>query len=460
MRRARAADPPSPAPSIVLVSPLHRLVSEVSVTQPTTRSETHRAPPTGPVGAGLVPDGDLAFADRPFLRWRERLLAWKLAHADGWSDDAFVSLVDGLDRAVTTIDGRGFRVTPLVRVPGHDLAGTLYMKDETRSVAGTHHARHLFGRLLTLEVRGASRERPLVVAGGSALAIAGAVLAAAARRTLHAYLRRGTPADVVKRLSDLGAFVTLCDPEDGRDPCPRALREAMLRGALPLSCAGLDEGLAPTGAETLAWEVTSELAGRPLDHAFVQVHRGVLVQATGRALGHAVARGALVQRPRLHAVQLRGASPLATRYELVAQELDSALGLGPAAPRSDDASASAIAFRLRRADRIAAGFGDVVVQRALRQIARRPHHYLRAWDEAGFMAREPDESLGDWLGVVTTMLESGGVPVIVDDALEGTATLGLAGYLALAPSGRLRAASDDRDDTADPGSSLVVLSEE
>ncbi|HRE92554.1 MAG TPA: pyridoxal-phosphate dependent enzyme, partial [Myxococcota bacterium] len=135
--------------------------------------------------------GDLAFPDRPFLRWRHRLHAYHLGLERGLTDQAIISKIENLDEAVARIDRR-FTVTPLVRAD--EIASILsreapiYIKDETGHVAGSHKARHLFPVLLALEVMGVERERPLAIASCGNAALAAAVLARAAERSLMVFI--------------------------------------------------------------------------------------------------------------------------------------------------------------------------------------------------------------------------------------------------------------------------------
>jgi cysteine synthase len=130
-------------------------------------------------------EGDTTYAERPFLRWRHRLHAYHLALSLGWSDTDFIGLVSRLEDAVARLDRR-FVVTPLLRAD--DIAALLareaplWVKDETRHVAGSHKARHLFPVLLALEVTSGAKSTPLAIASCGNAALAAAVLARAAER--------------------------------------------------------------------------------------------------------------------------------------------------------------------------------------------------------------------------------------------------------------------------------------
>ena len=95
-----------------------------------------------------LPAGEMNFgrtgADEPdpFLRYRALLSPYRLARAAGLPDGAWADLVGELDLALTGVDGRGFRATPLARHPALARAvgvtGELWVKDATGDVSGSH----------------------------------------------------------------------------------------------------------------------------------------------------------------------------------------------------------------------------------------------------------------------------------------------------------------------------------
>ncbi|MFO0750872.1 MAG: pyridoxal-phosphate dependent enzyme [Myxococcota bacterium] len=420
-----------------------------------------------PLGLG----GDLRYAERPFLRWRHRLHAWHQAMQAGWSDEAFIALVERLDHAVAEVDGRGFRVTPLrpARALAHALRvrGPLWVKDETHAVGGSHKARHLFGILLGLEVAGqALADRPLAIASCGNAALAAAVLARAAKRRLQVFIPPDAEAAVVKRLDELGADIVVCRRVDTTpgDPCVTAFRAAVQEGALPFACQGPENGMAIEGGETLGWELVTQLAALEpmpaggdvadpprLDRVFVQVGGGALGAAVGRALQQATASHALGRMPRIHAVQTAGAWPLARAYERLARRLDAALGHGREgqAPGELELGEAAFAFRNERAGRLALAFGGETVQAELRRAAQRRSEFMWPWEQAPNSVAHGilDDETYDWLALTRAMLQGGGYPIVVDEptlihanalgvggtsiAADETGTAGLAGLYAL-----------------------------
>ena len=378
----------------------------------------------------------------PFVRYRALFHAYHVARAAGWADARYTALVGELDDAVATVDGHGFRVTPLLRVPalaraaGLELHGTVWVKDETGNVAGSHKARHLFGMLLELRVAEALGEEdpaaPLAIASCGNAALAAAVVARAADRTLRVFVPEGADPAVLTRLHDLGAAVVTCPrrPGEAGDPSYLRLLEAIADGAIPFTCQGPDDGLAIEGGATLAWEIVDELctAGASLDRIVVQVGGGAL--ASGIALGFddAVSLGVLARAPRLDTVQTRGAWPLARAHGRLLEDLAAVEG------QALDAAQ---------------------VQGALRAAATRRSHYMRPWETAPVSVAHGilDDETYDWLAVERAMLVSGGRALVVDEPdlvqanviaceatgidADETGTAGVAGLLALGAGGHL-----------------------
>jgi threonine synthase len=379
----------------------------------------------------------------PFIRYRAMFHAYHVARAAGWGDARYVDLVRGLDDAVAGVDGSGFRVTPLVRAPaiaraaGLGARGTVWVKDETGNVAGSHKARHLFGILLELRVAEALGDgdpsSPLAIASCGNAAFAAAVVARAAGRELRVFVPTTADAGVVDRLRGMGARVVTCPrrPGEAGDPSYLRLQEALAAGAVPFTCQGPDNGLAIEGGSTLAWEISDELraAGASLDRIVVQVGGGAL--ASGIALGFddAAAIGAIETVPTLDTVQARGGAPLARAYERVLADLGMVAGT-PADPS--------------------------VVHDGLRRVADHRSSYMWPWEtEPASVAHGIlDDETYDWLAVVRAMLLTGGRSVVVDEPdlraanalacgatgidADETGTAGVAGLLALAAQGILK----------------------
>ncbi len=380
----------------------------------------------------------------PFVRYRALFHAYHVARAAGWGDARYVDLVRELDDAVARVDGRGFRVTPLVRAPGIAHAaglgtkGTAWVKDETGNVAGSHKARHLFGILLELRVAEAVGDgdpgRPLAIASCGNAALAAAVLARAAERELRVFVPGSADGATVDRLRELGAAVVVCPRRAGEagDPAYHRLQEALAGGAVPFTCQGPDNGLAIEGGATLAWEIADELraAGGALDRIVVQVGGGALASGIALGFGDAAAILAIDAVPRLDTVQARGGSPLVRAWERVLDDLGLVAGT-PVDPG--------------------------VVHDGLHRVANRRSRYMWPWETEPVSVALGilDDEAYDWLAVVRAMLVTGGRAVVADEALlleanalacaatgidaDETGTAGVAGLLALARGGFVQA---------------------
>ena len=361
---------------------------------------------------------DFPFDDpepNPFLCYR------RLLHAchQGLPDAEFCELVLDLDRRVAAVDGHGFTATPFARADalsdrlGFSARGGVWVKDETGNVSGSHKARHLFGVLIWLEVverlglADPDDRRELAIASCGNAALAAAVVAAAAGRTLDVFVPVDADPVVLERLTELGADITVCPREAGvpGDPTVRRLDEALAAGALPFTCQGNLNGLAVEGGQTIGWELAA--AGVPLDCLVVQVGGGALASACIHALQEAVALGALGELPRIDTVQTEGAWPLKRAFDAV----------------------------VRRGD--------------LDYAARHRSEFMWPWEEEPRSVAHGilDDETYDWLAVVEGMLATGGVPVVVGEELlveanqlacdstgidvDPTGSAGLAGLAAL-----------------------------
>ncbi len=404
----------------------------------------------------------------PFVRHRTLFHAWHAARGLGWSDADYIALVERLDEAVAAVDGHGFRVTPFFRAAelsdrlGFSGGGGVWVKDETGNVSGSHKARHLMGTLLELEVAEAARRGadggapgtggvggpgdapgpggapgtppPFAVASCGNAALAAAVVARAANRPLDVFIPPDADPAVVARLRELGARLEVCErrPGVGGDPTYNRLLAAVAEGALPFTCQGNLNGFAVQGGETMGWEMAAglETGGARLDRVFVQVGGGALAAAVGGGLAEARALGAAVGPGRFHAVQTHGAHPLERAYEHVAARV-----------RAGETPAAALAFA-----------------------ARHRSQFMWPWEEEPQSIAHGilDDETYDWLAVVRAMLETGGSPVVVDEAtlaeandlavsttgidVDHTGSAGLAGLLAM-----------QRDGAIDPAETVAVL---
>ncbi|HVP65679.1 MAG TPA: pyridoxal-phosphate dependent enzyme [Anaeromyxobacteraceae bacterium] len=361
----------------------------------------------------------------PFVRYRELLSPYRLARSAGLSDDAWAEIAGALDAALASVEGRGFRVTPMELAPGlaraAGLPADLWLKDETGNVSGSHKARHLMGVMLYLRVLEAGRlpagegirARRLAIASCGNAALAAAVIARAARWPLDVFIPPGASASVVRRLEDLGASVWVCERRTGEagDPCYLRFREAVARGALPFGVQGTANGLAVEGGRTLAYEMAERLraAGSAPESLFVQVGGGALASALAQGFATAVALGVLPRLPRLLAVQTASCAPLERAW--------------------------------RRSE-------GVPIAEAVRQRSR----FMWPWETAPSSVADGilDDETYDWWAIVEGMRRSSGHPLVVGEELlvraqhlvrsqagiaaSATGTAGLAGALAEPPA--------------------------
>ncbi|MDR7484446.1 MAG: pyridoxal-phosphate dependent enzyme [Armatimonadota bacterium] len=366
---------------------------------------------------------------QPFIHYRHLLYAYHAARARGLPDEAFVRLVEDLDRRVAQVDGHGFAVTPFFRSEGLSAhlgfapGGGVWVKDETGNVSGSHKARHLMGLLILLDVAErtgaapwtADARPPLAIASCGNAALAAAVVARAGGWPLEVFIPTWAEPQVVARLEALGARLVVCPRTDGvpGDPTYRRLKEALAAGALPFTCQGPDNGLTIEGGMTLGYEMVSALAasGRALDRVFLQVGGGALASSTIQAYQDARRLDALAALPRVHAVQTRGGHPLARAYDLVRRRLLEAIerefGARPAP--GDGPQAQADLIRVHADSR--------AVQEALHYAATHRSEFMWPWEEepksvaSGIL----DDETYDWLAIVKGMVATGGFPVVVSE---------------------------------------------
>jgi threonine synthase len=333
----------------------------------------------------------------PFVRYRTLFHGYHAARAAGSSDGDITRLIQRRDRGVARVDGHGFRVTPFQHAEALGAIvglADLWIKDETGNVSGSHKARHLFGTLLELELAGGPRfssvDRLAIASCGNA-ALAAAVVARAAGRALEVFIPPDAEPAIVTRLQELDARLTTCPRRPGEvgDPTFHRLREALADGAVAFTCQGNLNGLAVEGGETLGWEMVGDLVARDahLDHVVVQVGGGALAASVMQAFREAHQLGALRSLPAFHAVQTRGAFPLARAYELVAARL------GTSREESD-------------------------IGRELAWAATHRSHFMWPWEGVPHSVADGilDDETYDWLAVVGAMLRSGGQPVVATEA--------------------------------------------
>lgn len=371
----------------------------------------------------------------PFIRYRSLSVAHRVAAERGLTDADYVHLVRRLDASIESIDGRGFLVTPFNRRDRLSeelgLSAGLWVKDETGSVSGSHKARHLMGILIFLEVLDRiglapkTSKKPLSIASCGNAALAAAVLARAAGRSLSVFIPPDAEASVVTRLRDLGASITVCDrmPGEPGDPCYRAFRldtDIDHGGALPFCCQGSDNGLTIDGGKTLGYEMLPQPGERLFDRIFIQVGGGALISSVYQAFADAVRLGRIPSLPRLCAVQTRAASPLKRAYDRVAARITSRLGASSSEPAD-------LLHEMERAEKIKSDASPALIDEELAFAASNRSAFMWPWETAPeSIARGIlDDETYDWVAAVRGMLFSGGFPILASEqSLAAAASIG------------------------------------
>lgn len=412
---------------------------------------------------GSMHDARTIFLDHepnPFRRYRSLLYSYEVARGGGMTDSSYLRIVDRLDAAVEAIDGAGFVETPFAQ--SRDLAAAiglepraLWIKDETGNVSGSHKARHLMGVMIWIEISrrlglGAKSAPRLAIASCGNAALAAGVIACAAGRPLEAFVPTKANRRILERLVALDVELTACArrPDDPPgDPCFQRFVEAWADGALPFSCQAKRNGLTIEGGCTLVWEVLSALIQRGigLDHLVVQVGGGALATACVEGLRNAATLGLIEKLPSIHTVQTRSVFPIRRAYEAISARL-----LAGESPKSDAFDVAADADRARRIrDEVSARDRARVLEHARRHRGE----YMWPWEAPleSIASGILDDETYDWAAVCEGMLETGGVPLVVDEetlaeahrlgrehtaiAAEPTGTAGLAGLLDLQRAG-------------------------
>ncbi len=365
----------------------------------------------------------------PFVVYRTRLDSYTRWVATGRDDMGFVDLVERLDASVAQVEaasGRaGFVVTPtasfrqLAGAIGLEASSTMWVKDETNNVSGSHKARHLFGLALHLAIdehEAQCDSDELVIASCGNAALGAAVVAKAADRALRVFIPVWADEAVVDQLEALDVTIERCERREGEigDPCYLRFKEAVAAGSTGFSVQGSDVPRTFDGARTIGWELAdalSEQSGGPgrLDRVFVQVGGGALGACLAAGLADGVAAGSLAAMPRVYGVQTESAAPLRRAWDAA----------GTAGVDRSDAGALA-------------------------------EEFMWPWEEVGQSAASGilDDVTYDWVPLMTAMASSGGEPLVIPEMtvvealdlgrghtgidVDATGTAGLAGLMLMA----------------------------
>lgn len=329
----------------------------------------------------------------PFLVYRHRLDSYRSARASGWSDEDYVSLVRRLDDEVAEVEGHGFAITPFSEEPALaealGFSGSLWVKDDTGNVSGSHKARHLFGVMLHLAL---SHEGPgeLAIASCGNAALAAAVVARAEERPLRVFIPTWADPAIVRRLEALDARIEVAERRPGEfgDPTYLRMLEAIERGAVPFSVQGNVTSTTLDGGRTMGWELADQAVAGGLDgeiRLLVQIGGGALASATWMGLIEGVAAAGSHLAPVLHPVQSEACAPLARAHDLFA-EMVATQGIEAARDAADAT----------------------------------PGDFMWPWENVGESAATGilDDMTYDWRTVVEPTVQSQGWPIVVaEDAI-------------------------------------------
>lgn len=302
----------------------------------------------------------------PLVRYAPRSAWYQFAAGYGIGDDVVRDLVDVVasDLVITPFE----RSTEL----SDELRCSVWVKDETGNLAGSHKARHLVGillHLLVVERLGLLPERPpLAIASCGNAALAAATLAQRVDWPIEVYVPTWMDDTFGRRLDALGAQIHRCERSAGDpagDPAMLRFRDAVAGGAVPFTVQGPENSLALDTGRTIGWEIADQAAaaGVELDRVVVQVGGGAFAACLGAGLGSGV---------RLDLAQAEGCAPLAGAWH--------------------------------RAESM--------------------QHPERAWSDVMVPWPEPhsaadgilDDETYDWIADVRAMRASGGAPIVVSES--------------------------------------------
>jgi threonine synthase len=336
-----------------------------------------------PSGSGVSDDIQASWAGgsrNTFDLCRFTLSAYRIL-----GHDRYQRLLDEVAEKLLRLEGRDFKVTPLTEEP--DLAfavgrtGSLWVKNETGNVTGSHKGRHLMATLLYLEalrkLKGESARKVLAIYSCGNAALGAAAVARAGGYELHAFVPENVDPMVAAMLMERQAIVEkIPRSSTGEgDPCYLAFRKALNeQGWIPFACAGNDNWSNIEGGATLGWELVMQLraeslslsgnppkspfrkgglsappfgkggsggisvpsvakklnfqtASKTVDSVVVQVGGGALARAIAQAFEEAFEMGMIAALPRIHACQPEGGFPFVRAYYLVLQEIARSSGL-------------------------------------------------------------------------------------------------------------------------------------
>lgn len=347
-----------------------------------------------PAGAVWPDDDD----PRSFVRYRRLLSSYHRAMDAGWTDADFVDAVVAIDDAIAGVDGSGFRVTPAGwsdHLAGGGAPATVFAKDETGNVGGSHKARHLMGLLLHLAVDAVATEARLAISSCGNAALGAATVARAAGRPIDVFIPTWADQAVVDVLSRLEATIHVCERRDGEagDPCMLRFQEAVGEGALPFGVQATENVLTLDGGRTIGWELADQMAPHGVDDVVIQVGGGALLTSCAIGLLEARSFGVLATAPRVWATQAEGCAPFDRAWRGMRSDLGLEQQIADASARADELMTPWI-------DPTSAATGIL------------------------------DDLTYDWLGIARALIETGGGSIVSaeDEILDANRRVVAAGY--------------------------------
>ena len=348
-------------------------------------------------------------------------------------DEAYLSLLGGIDRQMKAFEGKIFQVLPLVEsrrlAEALGRKGHISIKDETSNITGSHKGRHLMGTLFYLEalrkLRKEKRKRILTIYSCGNAALAAAAVARAGQYELHAFVPDDVEKTVMDMLAERGAIVEIIsrDSTGKGDPCYLAFQRAILeKGWIPFSCSGNDNWSNIEGGETLGWEMILQLKD-VLSSLIIQVGGGALARAVSQAWNEFHQLGVVAYLPKVYACQPEGGFPFVRAYYLVLKKIASQNGLRfdlyydvNADPKTELKKITAFSTKQQSQiedliDFVKANFHNDAVQNTLTYLLKHRHEFMWAWDG------DPPRSLArgilddityDWYYLLLDILRTGG----------------------------------------------------
>ncbi len=378
----------------------------------------------------------------PFSVFREFMASYQLAAEHGkasWWVERVLALSDACER----MTGRGFIRTP--ELQADDLAqaidlpkGSLFVKNETLQLMGSHKSRHFAGVIMHLETLreigddpSAEKKTLAIYSQGSALTEAAAVAGAAGYK-LYAFVPEQTEQDVVSVLTNLGTKVVKIhneSQESNIELCRRRYQEALKKfDWLPLTPYGHDLWSAVEGAETMEYEFlfNQYLIDAPLDVQVVQVGGGSLANAVASANSLFKSLDIIRKLPRLYTCQTTDCYPLAQSYFLVLRELgrEGVVTLPPELAMLLEGSFDAKDLMENNLGQIKMTAGLIAemypkihddMEAVFTKVGKNRNEFFKAWtSEENVLGAPVNNRTYDGLEIVRHMIISGGLPLIAD----------------------------------------------